>query len=142
MKREGPTFVASFLLENHVRLKYSTPPSTRRVDDEYRNRVRDAAQGRWHTLLSEVGVPANILTGALVACPGCGGGPFQFNDAQGQSSFSCCPPVGHGVAGDGVMLIGHMFELRYSQALRIVGEALGLPELPALVAHRRTRRRE
>lgn len=111
-----------------MHLNYPVPRSRRRIGEVYRYQVIDAARGRWHTLLQEVGVPAEILTGAIVECPTCGG-PFQFHDARGEGGFSCHPSGRHiGVAGDGTMLIGHLFDLEYKQAMRIVGGALGLLE--------------
>jgi putative DNA primase/helicase len=113
-----------------MQLNYPVPRSRRRIGDVYRYQVTDAARGRWYTLLQEVGVPAEMLTGKIVRCPACGG-PFRFNDAQGRGTFSCHPSGRYvGVGGDGFMLIGHLFDLRYKQAMRMVGEALGLLEIP------------
>lgn len=113
-----------------MQLNYPVPRSRRRIGDVYRYQVTEAARGRWFILLQEVGVPAEILTGAIVECPVCGD-PFQFHDARGEGGFSCRPSDQQfGSAGDGFMLIGHMFGLRYKHAMRIVGEALGLLEIP------------
>jgi phage/plasmid primase-like uncharacterized protein len=118
-----------------MRLKYAAPRCSRRVEYEYRNRVREAAQGRWFSLLQKLGVPAEVLTGELTKCPGCGGA-FKFLDTRERGEFACRGHPRPDVTGDGFALVSHLGELSFGDAVRSVGEALGLREMPTMPVRR------
>jgi phage/plasmid primase-like uncharacterized protein len=121
-----------------MRLNHGAPRSARRVDYDFRNRVRAAAEGRWHLLLQKLGVSASLLTGEEDKCPECGGA-FKFIDANGCGSFVCRRQGRPDAAGDGFSLVGHVGRLDFGQAVRAVGQVLKLRELPAMGAERSER---
>jgi phage/plasmid primase-like uncharacterized protein len=114
-----------------MQLNYTAPRSARRVDSEYIRRLREAAQGRWHSLLIKLGVPAEVLTGEVTRCPECGGA-FRFLDTRERGEFVCRGPHRSDVTGDGFALVAHLGGLNFGQAIRVVGEALELREMPTM----------
>lgn len=63
--------------------------------------VREAAHGRWPSILSALGLDERALSGRHGPCPMCGGKDrFRFDDKEGRGTYFCS---GCG-AGDGVQL--------------------------------------
>jgi phage/plasmid primase-like uncharacterized protein len=110
-------------------MKYTAPQTSRRVDSEFRDRVRSSAEGHWHLLLQRIGVPGSLLTGEAVSCPECGGS-FRFLDARDRGSFVCRGSGRPDAAGDGFALVMHLGGLTFGDAVRAVGEAVGHRALP------------
>jgi phage/plasmid primase-like uncharacterized protein len=111
-----------------MQLKYIGQPSSEPIVMGYRTRIRNKAKGRWHLVLQKLGVPARVLTGERVQCPVCGG-ELQFIDADRRGSFFCRGSGSARSAGDGFVFVAHVGLLDYVQAVRVVGQALRLPEL-------------
>ena len=119
-----------------MRLDYTAPQSSRRVDYEFRDRIRASAAGHWHLLLQRIGVPGDLLTGEARPCPECGGS-FRFYDAHERGTFVCRGAGRPDATGDGFALVMHLGGLNLGQAVRAVGEALGHREIPSGGASRR-----
>ena len=120
-----------------MQLQYTARRSSRRLDYEYIHRARDAAQGRWHSLLPKLGVSASILTGEIATCPACGGA-FCFLDTRNRGEFLCRAPGRADITGDGFALVRHLGGLDFGQAVRTVGRAAGQLEFPT--TYRRARK--
>ncbi|MDO8874638.1 MAG: toprim domain-containing protein [Pseudolabrys sp.] len=53
-------------------------------------KTKDAARGRWRSILPTLGVPASLLNGKHQPCPRCGGKDrFRFTDYQCSGGFIC-----------------------------------------------------
>ncbi|MDD2663855.1 MAG: toprim domain-containing protein [Dechloromonas sp.] len=89
--------------------------------------IRQAARGRWLEILAEI-IGADYLTGKNQACPACGGvDRFQFNRHSEAGAFVCRSHPRQG--GDGFELIRHALGCSFTDAMRLVGGALGLGAL-------------
>lgn len=131
---------------------YTAPRSSAPVPFGYESRVRASARGRWLLALQKAGVPGSLLGGGAVACPACGG-VLRFIDGRGYGTFTCSGPDRHAASGEGFALVSHLGGLDFGDAVRAVGQALGVRppeeacEPGALTAssharrHRRARRR-
>lgn len=87
--------------------------------------VRQAAQGRWPRILSELGIAVPDHPRKHGPCPVCGGKDrFRFDDRNGDGTYFCNQCTPH--AGDGVRLVMNARALRFPEALAAVGCALGL----------------
>jgi phage/plasmid primase-like uncharacterized protein len=87
--------------------------------------LANAAQGRWHGILSHLGVDPTYLRNRNGPCPGCGGTDrFRWDDKDGRGTFFC-NGAGDPVAGDGFGLVKHIHECDFPTAARKVEEALG-----------------
>ncbi|UDL87986.1 toprim domain-containing protein [Mesorhizobium sp. PAMC28654] len=87
-------------------------------------KIRDRARGRWHGILSALGVPTAALTGKHCPCPqpGCGGKDrFRFDDKGGNGTFFCS---GCG-AGDGVQFVMRMKGLDFKEAAAEIEGVIG-----------------
>ncbi|MGB9332081.1 MAG: hypothetical protein WCB10_15055 [Steroidobacteraceae bacterium] len=111
-----------------MQLNYTGQPSSWPIVRGYRTRIRNKAKGRGHLVLQKLGVPERVLTGERVQCPTCVG-ELQFIDADRRGSFFCHGSGRADSAGDGFVLVAHVGLLDYVQAVRVVGQALNLPEL-------------
>lgn len=63
--------------------------------------IGDQCRNRWHSILPQLGVAPNFLTGKQTPCPLCGGRDrFRFDNKEGRGTYFCnsCG------AGDGVQL--------------------------------------
>lgn len=88
--------------------------------------VREEARGKWPQILQALGVDPDWLSGTHSPCPVCGGTkPFRFDDKEGRGTNFCT----HHRAADGVGLVKLMFKCDDLEALRIVADALELPDL-------------
>ncbi|WP_374276512.1 toprim domain-containing protein [Azonexus sp.] len=86
--------------------------------------IRQAARGRWPEVLAEI-VGADCLTGKNHPCPACGGvDRFQFNRKSEAGAFVCRSHPRQG--GDGFELIQHVLACSFSDAVRLVAQALGI----------------
>ncbi|MHB2265681.1 toprim domain-containing protein [Aliihoeflea sp. PC F10.4] len=64
--------------------------------------LKDRAVGRWHGILSGVGIPSKMLRNKHGPCPTCGGKDrFRFDDKGGRGTWICS----HCGAGDGIELV-------------------------------------
>ena len=91
--------------------------------------VREAARGRWPSILTDLGIDPNRLSGRHGPCPGCGGSDrFRFADRDGVGSFFCSGGGGQLLAGDGFDLVGHVEGCRPGEALMRVAAQLGLAQ--------------
>ncbi len=94
-----------------------------------RERVADRAQGRWHGLLAELGIPAEALRGVHGPCPLCGGKDrYRFDDRAGAGTYYCSQCG----AGDGFRLLMKFHAWTFAEAARRVEALVGsIPSLPA-----------
>lgn len=85
--------------------------------------VREAASGRWGSILRALGVQEQFLDRRHGPCPACGGRDrFRFDDKNGSGSFYCS----HCGAGDGFTLIQLVFNFGAWESLQVVASALGI----------------
>ncbi|MGX5801427.1 toprim domain-containing protein [Bradyrhizobium sp. Arg314] len=71
---------------------------------QQREPLKDRALGRWHGILTDIGLSSKSLSGKHTACPipGCGGKDrFRYDDKGGRGTF-ICSQCG---AGDGIELV-------------------------------------
>jgi len=84
--------------------------------------VSDAAAGRWHDVLSLMGIDVPASPRAQVACPACGGKDrFRFDDDGRGAHF--CNNCG---AGDGLELVKKVNSCDATRAAQLVADALGM----------------
>lgn len=85
--------------------------------------VREAAHGRWRSILPALGVDAIHLTGRHGPCPLCKGGKdrWRFDDKDGAGTFFCTQCG----AGDGVKLVMLALGLDFKAAARRIEELAG-----------------
>ncbi len=87
--------------------------------------VRQAAQGRWQSILPTLGIVVPNHPRRHGPCPTCGGKDrFRFDDRDGLGTWFCnqCTPR----AGDGLTLVMKAHGCRFPEALAAVGSTLGL----------------
>jgi putative DNA primase/helicase len=108
--------------------------------------VRQAAEGRWPEILLRLqAIDGRHLHGRHAYCLGCGGKDrFRFDNRGGRGTWICSQGGGEPLAGDGFDLIQHVHGCGFSEALRRVGDTLGLiggePRVPARLQKRPTDR--
>jgi len=96
----------------------------RRLDAD---EVRRAAAGRWHGILTRLGVPPDALRNRHGPCPGCGGHDrFRFDD-QGAGRW-ICGGGGAPTSGDGFALLEHVHGWTFPESLRTVAGVLGMDD--------------
>jgi putative DNA primase/helicase len=84
--------------------------------------VRQAAKGKWPSILAAAGIDGKYLTDRHGPCPICGGNDrFRFDDKDGKGTFYC---NGCG-AGDGFSLLQKALDMPFAEALRKVSELSG-----------------
>ncbi len=85
--------------------------------------IQEQTQGKWHSILLSLGVPAEVLTGKHVACPICRNGKdrFRFDDKDGRGMW-ICNSCG---AGDGFKLLMQIKGIDFKTCAKIVRESLG-----------------
>lgn len=100
-------------------------------NSEFRRRIADVkarAHGHWPQILVALGVGETVVNGKNQPCPLCGGTDrFQFTDKFGDGNYICrhCGP------GDGFKLAEGVLRLGFSDVLKRVQEAVGLPSVLA-----------
>lgn len=86
--------------------------------------VLDAARGRWPSLLAELGIRQELLSGKHGPCPGCGGRDrFRFDD-RGEGTFICSQGGGGNLAGNGIALLNHALGWDFKRACEEIGSRL------------------
>lgn len=88
--------------------------------------VKRAAHGRWAEVLNRVaGIGDDYLSGRAGPCPKCfGDDRFRFSNRDGHGSV-ICNQCGKGL-GDGIDAVGWALGISQGQAIRRIGEYLGL----------------
>ena len=102
-------------------------------------RVSALAQGRWHEILVQLGIPPEALQNRHGPCPGCGGRDrYRYDDRDGRGTW-ICSGGGEMVAGDGYALLRHVHGWSAAEALRQVAAVVGgeAGSLPAATPRRR-----
>jgi putative DNA primase/helicase len=91
--------------------------------------LKERCQGRWPSILAQLGVSAAFLVGKHTPCPMCGGKDrFRFDNKGGNGSYICS----HCGAGDGVKLLMGVNGWDFREAASRVDEVLGTAvETPA-----------
>lgn len=101
--------------------------------------VKAAAKGNWHSILCDLGVPAEALTNKHKACVACGGEDrFRYDDRHGNGDFYC---NGCG-AGDGFSLLSRFLGVDLGGVVKMVGELLQVQGDPVQKVNRRAEFRE
>lgn len=98
--------------------------------------VREAARGKWPSILRSLGIAVPSKHMQHGPCPACGGKDrFRFDDKEGGGSWFCnqCRPQ----AGDGFMLIQNVFSCDFPHALETVALEIGYRPLHGY-QHRQT----
>lgn len=77
------------------------------------------ARGRWHGILTSLGVDPRYLTGKHTACPLCQAGKdrFRFDDKEGRGTWICSAC---GKAGDGIKLLMELYGWSFGEMARQV----------------------
>lgn len=105
-----------------------------------RDSIRDKCQGRWPSILTQLGFPREALNGEHCSCPMCGGKDrFRFSDRDGSGSAFCNGCGGNGRGGGwtgGVWLIMQWRGVNYRGACEIIEGVIGKA---ALTPQRRAR---
>jgi len=79
--------------------------------------AQEQAKGKWHDILTRLGVSGQHLTGKHGACPVCGGKDrFRFDNKGGRGSW-ICSACG---AGDGFALVSKIKKLTLAEAKDVV----------------------
>jgi putative DNA primase/helicase len=87
--------------------------------------LSNRAQGRWHGILTHLGVDPVFLRNRNGPCPACGGvDRFRWDDKDGNGTFYC-NGGGDPIAGDGFGLIKHLDQCDFPEAANKVEEVLG-----------------
>lgn len=87
--------------------------------------VRQAAQGRWNSILPALNIVVPSHAKRHGACPLCGGKDrFRFDDRDGLGTWFCNQCVPH--AGDGLALVRNVFRQPFPETLKTVAGVLGL----------------
>lgn len=87
-------------------------------------KARERAQGRWRSVLTSLGIPAEALTGKHTRCPKDNSGEdrFRFADREGTGSYFCqCSDGSKG----GMALLQCCKNLSYAEACREVESVVG-----------------
>lgn len=96
----------------------------------------DAARGRWASILPQLGVPSDYLTGRHGPCPKCGGTDrFRFDDQLGKGTYYCSK-CGSGTGFDLVMLVNGLSFIDAKKAVLALVESA--PVLVRKASHKVT----
>jgi len=88
------------------------------------NSVKINARGRWKEILTNFGIPENILSGKHEICPIHGGKDFRFTDDKSMGNWVCT--CTNGKFYDGFNLISLFLNIDNKEAFKLVAEYLGL----------------
>ena len=85
--------------------------------------LKDRTRGRWHDILTAIGLESQYLTGKHTGCPICRAGKdrFRFDDQDGRGSY-ICSQCG---AGDGIQLVMRLRGLEFKEAAKLVEDHIG-----------------
>lgn len=84
--------------------------------------LRDRVLGRWHGILTALGVPGKALVNRHGPCPVCGGKDrFRFDDKGGRGTW-ICSRCG---AGDGIELVKRFLNVDFKEAARLIEQHVG-----------------
>ena len=88
-------------------------------------KAKDLAQGKWRSVLTQLGIPANILDGKHHPCPATGEGRdrFRFADRNGSGNYFCCDSGGD---KGGIALLMHVRGWTYAEAAKEVERVVGM----------------
>jgi putative DNA primase/helicase len=87
--------------------------------------LTERARGRWHGILTELGVSPKLLANRHGPCPLCGGTDrFRFDNKEGRGTWIC----NHCGAGDGHELVKRMANVDFKGAARMVEGIVGKVE--------------
>jgi len=81
--------------------------------------ISEQCVNRWHSILPQLGISPQFLTGKHTACPICGGKDrFRFDDKEGRGTFFCnqCK------AGNGVDLVMRVHGKTFREAAEMIRE--------------------
>jgi putative DNA primase/helicase len=89
--------------------------------------LSERARGRWHGILTELGVSPKLLGNRHGPCPLCGGSDrFRFDDKEGRGTWIC----NHCGAGDGAELVKRVKGVEFKEAAKMVEGIVGyVPKL-------------
>ena len=103
--------------------------------------VKEQTVGRWHGILTAMGIAEKFLTGKHTACPACGGKDrWRWDDKDGRGTYFCtfCG------SGDGWMLLNLVKGLSFKESAieieRLVGSVPIVQQRPVMLAEERSRR--
>jgi putative DNA primase/helicase len=90
--------------------------------------LTERARGRWHGILTELGVSPKLLENRHGPCPLCGGNDrFRFDDKDGRGTWIC----NHCGAGDGPELVKRLNGVDFKDAANLVEKIVGkVPKRP------------
>lgn len=102
--------------------------------------LTERARGRWHGILTELGISAKLLENRHSPCPLCGGKDrFRFDDKDGHGTW-ICNQCG---SGNGPELVKRFNKVDFKEALRIVEKIVGeIPKRPPSKSVRAASREE
>jgi putative DNA primase/helicase len=87
--------------------------------------LTERARGRWHGILTELGVSPKLLANRHGPCPLCGGTDrFRFDNKDGRGTWIC----NHCGAGDGPELVKRMANVDFKGAAKMVEGIVGKVE--------------
>jgi putative DNA primase/helicase len=90
--------------------------------------LTERARGRWHGILTELGVSPKLLENRHGPCPLCGGNDrFRFDDKGGRGTWIC----NNCGAGDGPELVKRLAHVDFKEAANLVEKFIGrIPKRP------------
>jgi putative DNA primase/helicase len=90
--------------------------------------LTERARGRWHGILTELGVSPKLLTNRHGPCPLCGGSDrFRWDDKDGRGTWIC----NHCGAGDGTEMVKRMANVDFKGAAKMIESVVGtVPKTP------------
>jgi putative DNA primase/helicase len=85
-------------------------------------KISETARGRWHGILTQLGINPKLLRNRHGPCPICGGKDrFRFDDREGKGTW-ICNKCG---SGDGAELVKRVRGVEYREAARMIEGAAG-----------------
>jgi putative DNA primase/helicase len=85
-------------------------------------KISETARGRWHGILSQLGISPKVLRNKHGPCPMCGGSNrFRFDDRDGRGTWICnrCG------SGDGAELVKRVKGVQFREAAKMVESVVG-----------------